>query len=72
VIIGGHFTSLGGAKRSQIGAADATTGSLDTWGPGTNGSIWSLAADQNGVYVGGTFTRSAGLVRAGFMRFPSS
>ena len=72
VIIGGHFSTLGGAKRSQIGGANATTGSLDTWGPGTNGSIWSLAADPNGVYVGGTFTRVAGVVRAGFMRFPAS
>ncbi|MFL5791478.1 MAG: hypothetical protein ACJ76A_08230 [Actinomycetota bacterium] len=72
VIIGGHFASLGGAKRSQIGAADATTGSLDGWGPSTNGSIWSLAADTNGVVVGGSFTRVAGLVRAGFMRFPAS
>lgn len=72
VIIGGHFKALGGAKRSQIGAADAATGSLDTWKPSTNGSIWSLAADPNGVYVGGTFTKVAGLVRAGFTRFPSS
>jgi hypothetical protein len=72
VIIGGHFASLGGAKRSQLGASDATTGSLDTWGPSTNGSIWSLAADTNGVYVGGTFTRVVGQVRAGFMRFPAS
>ena len=72
VIIGGHFASLGGAKRSQLGAADASTGSLDTWGPSTNGSIWALAADTNGVSVGGTFTRAAGLVRAGFMHFAPS
>jgi hypothetical protein len=70
VIIGGHFASLEQAKRSQIGAADATNGSLDTWGPGMNGSIWSLNADANGVYVGGTFTRVDGLVQAGFTRFP--
>jgi hypothetical protein len=70
VIIGGHFASLEQAKRSQIGAADATDGSLDTWGPGMNGSIWSLAADGNGVYVGGTFTRVDGAVQAGFTRFP--
>jgi hypothetical protein len=70
VIIGGHFASLEQVKRSQIGAADAADGSLDTWRPGMNGSIWSLAADANGVDVGGTFTRVGGVVQAGFTRFP--
>ncbi len=72
VYIGGHFTSLAHTTRSQVGAADAATGALDGWAPGTNGSIWAMAADPTAIHLGGTFTRSAGLTRVGYARFALS
>ena len=69
VYIGGHFTSLAHTTRPQVGAADAATGALDGWAPGTNGSIWAMAADPTAVHLGGTFTRTAGLTRVGYARF---
>ncbi|MEP6758536.1 MAG: hypothetical protein ABJB55_05020 [Actinomycetota bacterium] len=72
VYIGGHFTSLAHIGRSQIGAADAATGALDAWAPNLNGSIWTMAADGAAVHLGGTFTRAAGVVRAGYARFAVS
>jgi hypothetical protein len=55
-----------------VGAADAATGALDGWAPGTNGSIWAMAADPTAIHLGGTFTRTAGLTRVGYARFALS
>ena len=72
VFIGGHFTKLDGARRTQIGAADPSTGTLDPWAPGLNGSIWTLEGDGAAVHLGGTFTRVKGLVQDAYTRFATT
>ena len=51
---GGDFTAIGSAGRSCL-AAIGTDGTLTSWNPGTNGSVWALAVSGDKVYAGGTF-----------------
>ncbi|KRF00067.1 hypothetical protein ASG88_11750 [Nocardioides sp. Soil777] len=64
--IGGQFTSVAGAPRSNV-AALGTDGTLDpTWNPSTDGIVYALAASSDGtkIYLGGTFTTVAGAARS--------
>jgi hypothetical protein len=64
--VGGHFTFIGGATRSNV-AKIATTGagSADaTWNPSANGDVTSLILDGAGnAYAGGSFTTIGGRSR---------
>lgn len=71
VIIGGTFTSMvsatgATAARSRLAAVSASTGALLPWAPNPNGEVRALAvsADEQTVYVGGTFTSIGGATRA--------
>jgi hypothetical protein len=66
VYIGGSFTTVNGQPRNRLAAFNAATGTLSTtWNPGANGVVHALKVSPAGtrVYVGGDFTRVAGLPR---------
>ena len=48
---------------------DTTTGLATDWDPSLDGLVWSLASDENTVYVGGGFTRAGGLPAVGLAAF---
>lgn len=75
VYVGGRFTSVRPADapagtslvtRMHLAAFDRTTGALLPWNPGTDKEVMALTAslDGNSIYVGGTFTRVAGVSRS--------
>src|SRR5579871_1514683 len=73
VYLGGDFTqvtpageALGGAgtvTRNYLAACSESTGTVQSWNPGTNGEVMSLATDGTTIYVGGKFTTLAGQPR---------
>jgi len=67
LFVGGNFTTLGGQSRDGICAIDTTTGQVTSWYPpggveGT-GTIFSLHAVGNSLFVGGNFSLLGGLER---------
>lgn len=67
VYVGGDF---GGASsglsqtRTRLASFDLASGSLTSWNPGAQATVFSLVADQAGtVYVGGAFTSIGGQAR---------
>jgi hypothetical protein len=73
VYLGGDFTqvtpageALGGAgtvTRDYLAACSESTGTVQSWNPGANGEVMSLATDGTTIYVGGKFTTLAGQPR---------
>jgi hypothetical protein len=73
IVIGGHFTSIGGLTRNRIAALSMSSGAVD---PGFNPSLtgqwggpWALTADASHLYVGGQFTMVGPESRTFFARF---
>ena len=67
VYIGGDFTSLGGAARTRLAAEAAiaptstsTTGTLRSWAPAADGSVYTIAQLGGRVFLGGTFLHVSG------------
>lgn len=60
VLVGGSFTSLGGAARNGLGSVAAGTGVVRAWAPATNGTVRTVVATTQSVYAGGTFTSAGG------------
>ena len=81
VYIGGHFLAFDGQQRPFFAAANATTGALDSWTPGSAGGgvlssayttgVWALAADasRTRIYAGTNFRQVSGRTQAGFVQF---
>ena len=72
VIVGGHFQYYGGQFRGHIAAVDAVTGALDaTWHPRVNSTVGVTAefVASDHVYIGGAFTKVAGIAQARFASF---
>jgi hypothetical protein len=80
--LGGHFTVYCGltmgsntcnptAKRDKLIAVDEVTGALQTWHPAVNKNlgVFTLAAGNGAVAVGGDFTKIGGVVQQGFGEF---
>jgi len=67
--VGGVFGSIGGQPRICLAAVDTSTGLATDWDPGTDGYVWSLAADGSTIYAGGGFTRAGGLPAVGLAAF---
>jgi hypothetical protein len=58
--LGGEFTSVGSAARSNI-ARLLPNGTVDSsWDPGAVGAVYALAVSGTGVYAGGDFTSIGG------------
>jgi hypothetical protein len=76
VLIGGHFSSWTGVKRTGIALINLSNGSVDpSWAPvltaGGNQfvSIWETFVDGNHAYIGGLFNSVEGSPRTNFARF---
>jgi hypothetical protein len=61
--IGGHFTAVGKAARSDVAAFRISTGKLTSFAPAAGGPVRAIAVTSGGVYLGGNFHRVNGQVR---------
>jgi hypothetical protein len=62
VIVGGFFTTAGGAPANRIARYNPSTGVWSALGSGTNGPVYALAVLPGGdVIVGGSFTTAGGV-----------
>ena len=74
LLAGGELATAGGQPRIGIAAVSPADGSLLPWNPKLNGAVHAIAADADGVWLGGLFTaaggraasRYAGYTRPGF------
>lgn len=68
--VGGTFTAVGPSGgqqgRSRLAEVDTATGALQSWNPGTDNTVTSLAVDPSAgtVYAGGLFGTVGGVSRA--------
>jgi hypothetical protein len=63
VCVGGNFTEIGGAQRTNIAALDAYTGAATDWQPGASSPVRVLAVSGSTVYAGGYFASVGGYHR---------
>ena len=60
--LGGQFTAMvpngGGTSvtRNHVAAVSTATGALLPWNPNVNGTVYTMAASNGNVYLGGSFT----------------
>jgi hypothetical protein len=70
---GGTFTHVEGQRRRGLASIDLRTNELLAWNPNPNGDVSTLAVStasvQPTLFVGGSFTRVAGLQRNGLVAF---
>lgn len=63
IYVGGEFTSIAGNTRNRV-ASYNTSGSLASFSPNVNGTIYATLPDASGgVYIGGSFTSVDGQTR---------
>jgi hypothetical protein len=63
VYLGGQFTRINGADRTNIAALDVVTGMASEWNPGASGAVRALAYSQGKIYAGGDFSAIGGKPR---------
>ncbi len=69
LFVGGYFSSVGGEPRSSLASIDTATGEVRNWDPGveledgSRGSVYSVQAVGDVVYVGGFFATAGGRPR---------
>ncbi len=66
--IGGTFQQFGGASRSNLVAIDSN-GVITEWAPNPSWYVLSIAANDDGVYIGGNFVAVDKKPHAGFASF---
>lgn len=73
IIVGGSFTTIGGAPIARLARLNSD-GSIDrTFSPAPNGAVAALALQPDGrLMIGGTFTNVGGVVRVGLARLTST
>jgi len=73
ILVGGHFTTLGGQPRNYLARLDAD-GTLDSgFNPGANNDVYSLAVQADGkILVGGSFDSVAGQTRSRIARLSNT
>lgn len=65
VYVGGLFTQIGTAARSNLAKIDINSGAPDpTWAPAANAHVATLANDGSAIFAGGSFTNIAGQPRS--------
>lgn len=69
--IGGDFTHVGGVARNHVARINAD-GSLNSWNPGADQAIISMAISGNTLYVGGDFSTIDGQSRNSLASFNTS
>jgi chitodextrinase len=74
LIIGGHFTSTGGALHTRLARLSPSTGAVDsTWNPSLTGNYygaWALTTDADiSLFVGGQFSKVTGVGRTNLAKF---
>ena len=61
ILVGGSFTSIGGATRYFLARLDATNGLADSFNPNPNSDVAALAVQADGkILVGGDFNQANG------------
>ena len=64
ILVGGAFTSIGGAARNGLARLDPVTGAADSFDPNANGAVNTIAVQADGkIFVGGAFTSICGASR---------
>ncbi len=56
VYVGGTFTTIGGASRTNLAAIDASSGLATAWKAGADSSVSTLTVSANRVYATGYFS----------------
>ncbi len=71
VLVGGHFTGIGGSKRAGLAMVDRTTGQATPWNPAfgatfsdSSADISSIVVEGDSAYAAGTFLGVNGTDRA--------
>ena len=65
VLVGGSFSRIGSAGRTNLARFNADGTLDDTYTPYVNGTVWSIAIDaDNTAFVGGDFTTIGGQKRS--------
>ena len=64
IYLGGVFRSAGGRVRNHAAAFDAVSGTLSSWDPNADGSIYALALSGSTIYAGGSFSHIGGQTRS--------
>jgi uncharacterized delta-60 repeat protein len=71
ILVGGDFTSVGGAARKNIARLRAG-GLADSFAPNPDGPVHAITMEANGILVGGNFDRIGGAVRINIARLDLS
>ena len=61
--VGGSFGKVGATTRNNVAAVDATSGSVTSWNPNSDGRVCALAVLGTTVYAGGWFGSIGGQSR---------
>ncbi len=71
IVVGGHFTTLGGVPRQRLGSV-TSAGAVTAWAPSVDTKVLSIALGPSRIYVGGTFATVDGQARSRLAAFSSS
>ena len=56
ILVGGTFTTIGGATRNRIARLEPVFGTADLWDPNADGAVYSIAVQSDGkILAGGLF-----------------
>ncbi|MBN8247120.1 MAG: hypothetical protein J0L84_06715 [Verrucomicrobia bacterium] len=73
VLVGGSFSSIGGANRANLAGIDPASGlALTEFSADTDGAVTALAAGDDGLLVGGAFRTVGGVPRRGLARLAAA
>jgi uncharacterized delta-60 repeat protein len=69
ILVGGHFTSVGGQPRTRMARLDPVTGQPDSFDPNADNRVLSIVLQGDGkILVSGNFTSIGGQPRKGLAR----
>ncbi len=53
--VAGEFETIGGTARNNVGAIDVTSGGGTEWDPSVGGVVYTIALNDNALFIGGDF-----------------